>query len=225
MASAGQLLSAEIVLSQVNLRCSLARPDMNAAARTQLAPPGAGIPAAELAVARLMFLALRVFKDREWANRRFHTEAGRMLKLTRGLMTQAANAPVLIPRITGIEDSSRNWSPLMTLDHLVIVDRAVIEIIEHLAAERLYLRSIAIADTKPKAQQTLETVTRFAQVTQDYLARVSNLVNLRSAARHRHPWFGPLDAYGWHLLAAAHHSIHRRQIERIIHYGNKVQPP
>jgi len=31
-----------------------------------------------------------------------------------------------------------------------------------------------------------------------------------------HPWFGPLDAAGWHALAAGHMAIHRVQIERIL---------
>ena len=29
-------------------------------------------------------------------------------------------------------------------------------------------------------------------------------------------WFGPLDAAGWHALAAGHMGIHRVQIERIV---------
>jgi hypothetical protein len=193
---------------------------MNAAASIQLAPPGAGLPALELAAARILFAALRAFKSPKWANKHFHREARAVVKAARNLTPQTANTPVLIPRVTGIEDSSRNWSVLMTLDHLVIVDRTVIDIIEHLAAERLYVRRIAIADAKPGPQQNMETINKFTRVTQDYVQRVSMVSNLRSAARHRHPWFGPLDAYGWHLLAAVHHTIHRRQIERIIQYAN-----
>jgi hypothetical protein len=39
---------------------------------------------------------------------------------------------------------------------------------------------------------------------------------LRTKARFAHPWFGPLDAAGWHLMAGMHLSIHRVQIERIL---------
>ena len=40
--------------------------------------------------------------------------------------------------------------------------------------------------------------------------------DLRTAQSHRHPWFGPLDAAGWHALTAFHTALHRRQIERIL---------
>jgi hypothetical protein len=46
--------------------------------------------------------------------------------------------------------------------------------------------------------------------------RQFKLRQLRTRATHVHPWFGPLDAQGWHCLAAMHHTIHRRQVERII---------
>ena len=34
--------------------------------------------------------------------------------------------------------------------------------------------------------------------------------------RFAYPWFGPLDATGWHALAGGHVAIHRVQIEPII---------
>jgi len=194
---------------------------MNDATSTQLAAPGAGIPAAEIAAGRLMFASLRAFKTPEWATKHFHREAALMARAARDLPPHAANTQVLIPRVAGIEDSSRNWSVLMTLDHLAIVDRMITEIIDHLAGERLYICSVAIAELKPMPHQTLETISNFTKATQRYVERVSRIANLQSATRHRHPWFGPLDAYGWHLLAAMHHTIHRRQIQRIIQYANK----
>ena len=193
---------------------------MNAAVSIQLARPGAGIPPLELSAGRIIFAALRAFKTPEWATAHFRRETGIMLRAVRELRPEAADTPVLIPRVAGIEDSSRNWSVLMTLDHLVIVDGMIAEIIEHLAGERLYMRSVAIAELKPTSQQTMETIGKFTKVTQRYVDRVSRSGNLRSSARHRHPWFGALDAYGWHLLAAMHHTIHRRQIQRIIQYAN-----
>jgi hypothetical protein len=33
---------------------------------------------------------------------------------------------------------------------------------------------------------------------------------------HAHPWFGPLNAHGWHCLAAIHHTLHRRQLTAIL---------
>jgi hypothetical protein len=186
------------------------------AAVVELAPPGAGIPAVEVLLAKMVFSYLRGFKTREWANRHFQAEAGKMARMARGLAPQTANTPVLIPRVIGIEDSSRNWSVLMTLDHLTIVNTAVIEIIEALAGERLYSRRVSIAAFKPGSMQSLETIGRFAKTTQNYVERISRIRNLQTATHHTHPWFGSMDALGWHWLATLHHTIHRRQIQRII---------
>lgn len=189
---------------------------MNAAAPIQLAPPGAGIPALEIALGKILFVVLRHWKTRAWASNHFHGEASTMLRLARNLRPEAANTPVLIPRILGIEDSSRYWSVLMTLDHLAIVNSAIIDIIEHLAAERMYIRRVSTAAVKPSPDQNLETINRFVKTTQNYVERVARFQNLASAARHPHPWFGSLDALGWHWLAALHQTIHRRQIQKII---------
>ena len=45
---------------------------------------------------------------------------------------------------------------------------------------------------------------------------IKGLETVRTKLRHAHPWFGPLDAAGWHAMAAMHMGIHRKQIERIL---------
>ena len=45
------------------------------------------------------------------------------------------------------------------------------------------------------------------------------LPSLKKAARHSHPWFGPMDAAHWHALAAVHNGLHRRQIVSILRHG------
>jgi len=77
-------------------------------------------------------------------------------------------------------------------------------------------RKVSTAAVKPKPEQTMETIDVFRKVTGQYLDRVGALPDLNSSVRHEHPWFGPLNAHGWHVLAAVHHGIHRRQIEWII---------
>jgi len=192
---------------------------LKTAASVKLAPPGAGIPPLEITLAKLLFAVLRRTKGPGWATKHFHTEASMMVRLAGSLTPQAANTQVLIPRVAGIEDSSRNWSVLMTLDHLVIVNSTIIDIIECLSGERLYSRRVSIAAVKPKATQSLETIQKFARTTQDYVERISHIDNLVSSTRHSHPWFGPLDALGWHWLATIHHTIHRRQVQKIIAEG------
>jgi hypothetical protein len=192
---------------------------MKTPASVKLAPPGAGIPPLEITLAKVLFAVLRRTKGPGWATKHFHAEASTMVRLAGSLTPQAANTQVLIPRVVGIEDSSRNWSVLMTLDHLVIVNSTIIDIIESLSSERLFSRRVSIAAVKPKSTQSMETITRFARTTQDYVERISHIGSLVSSTRHSHPWFGPLDALSWHWLATIHHTIHRRQIQKIMAQG------
>jgi hypothetical protein len=127
-----------------------------------------------------------------------------------------AAKPILIPRVWGIEDSSRNWSIYMTLAHLIMVHDTIADIIEHLAAGQSYAREVRTADVKPGYGCDAATVDRFQQGLTSYLARTSLPSNLCTRATHVHPWFGPLNAHQWHCLAALHETIHRRQIERIV---------
>jgi uncharacterized damage-inducible protein DinB len=190
----------------------------------QLAPPGAGLPAAELAVARMLFFFLPRAMSREAAADRFHVEAERVLKMVQRLDPGQAQRPVLIRRVMGIEDSSRNWSALMTLDHLVIVNPMIASIIEHLVAEKSFGPKLSTAAVKPSPKQTPDTIEKFRQATADYLERIQRLSSLQSQARHAHPWFGPLNAHQWHCLAAIHQTIHRRQLEAIMRRLNPREP-
>jgi hypothetical protein len=182
----------------------------------QLAPPGAGLPLIELQISRLGFAMARRLMSRKSASAKFRREADLMLKQARALDPKLATKQVLIERVRGIEDSSRNWSLLMTLDHLVIVDTAIAMIVDHLVQEKPLSTRVSTAEVKPRPDQTMATVELFRSTTKQYLDGIERLPRLNSRARHEHPWFGPLNAHGWHCLAAIHHSIHRRQIERIV---------
>jgi hypothetical protein len=123
--------------------------------------------------------------------------------------------PYLISRVTGIEDSSRNWSVYMVLDHLRIVDDAIATIVQTLTIGGAVGRESRIQDVKPNRHAGVDTIERFTDAVKRYEGAVERLGALGRAARHAHPWFGPLNAHEWHCLAGTHHGIHRRQIERI----------
>jgi hypothetical protein len=184
--------------------------------QTQLQPPGAGLPRVELLVARLRVRLFAPFISRQGASRRFREESDRILILARSLSPTDAARRVLIPRLRGLEDSSRYWSVYMTLEHLVIVDTAIRSGIEALTAGHQIDRVASTAAVKPSPTAGADMIERFGAVVGDYLARVEGIPDLRSRITYRHPWFGPLTALGWHRLAAVHTSLHRKQIERII---------
>jgi hypothetical protein len=182
----------------------------------QLAPPGAGLPAAELAVVRPVFAIARALLSRQRADGWFERETERILRIVESLAPEEAQRRVLIARVRGIEDSSRNWSAWMTLEHLVIVNTAIGKIIEQLAGEKSVSGKVSTADPKPMPVTDAEIVKRYRVAAKAYLRTVRRLDSLNSSARHVHPWFGPLNAHGWHCLAAIHQTIHRRQLEAIV---------
>ncbi len=182
----------------------------------QLQPPGAGLPRVELFFARTGFCVLNLIVSRKRASAWFRAEADRILALVRALDPAAGARRVLVPRPAGLEDSSRYWSAYMVLEHLVAVDSGISGVIATLAGGSVPGATVNTADFKPKPTADATAPDLFETVARDYLARVDAVPDLRTKVRFRHPWFGPLSAIGWHRLAAMHHRIHRKQIERII---------
>jgi hypothetical protein len=189
---------------------------MNSNPEPKLAPPGAGLPKVELAVARLMFAMQRALGNRESFTARFQQERGKIQALLRGLDAESAVRRVLIKRVPGLEDSSRYWSVWMTLDHLRIIHGGMKRIITALTQGVKPPGTASTAAVKPSPDVTGAVVGEYEKSCDDLLATVAAAGNLRTPLRYAHPWFGPLDAAGWHALAAAHLHIHRVQIGRIV---------
>ncbi|MGB5834955.1 MAG: DinB family protein [Thiohalocapsa sp.] len=181
-----------------------------------LAPPGAGIPRLErnLLGVGIRLAAQLVAKDRLTAV--FRDEALRALDTARRLSEDAGRRRVLIPRFLGIEDSSRNWSVFMTLEHLVIVNTAIAAALPRLYAGHGTSTDVRVEDVKPVPEAGPEQIDDLALLVDRYTDMVEKLGNLRAGIAHPHPWFGLLSAAQWHALAAVHNSVHRRQIERIV---------
>jgi hypothetical protein len=98
---------------------------MNSEKEIRLAPPGAGLPKVELLVARWLFQWRRARGSRQSFTEAFQRERGRIRLSIGDLSPDACAQRVLIPRLRGLEDSSRYWSVWMTLDHLRIVHRSI----------------------------------------------------------------------------------------------------
>jgi hypothetical protein len=193
--------------------------------QSQLQPPGAGLPRLELFLARARFRLLASYLSQAGASRWFREEGDRVLALTRALTPADATRRVLIPRLRGLEDSSRYWSVYMTIEHLVIVNTSIHHVIGALTAGRSIDRAASTAAVKPSPTAGAEVIERFETVVRDYCARANGLPDLRTKLRYSHPWFGPLTALGWHQLAAFHQRLHRRQIERIIRFFPRAERP
>jgi hypothetical protein len=198
---------------QVNVRTVAG---MNAISEPKLAPPGAGLPLVELLIARLRFAWARMRGARTQFTAQFERERDTILKLVRALSPELAGRRILIPRSRGMEDSSRNWSVWMTLDHLRITNTAFGRVIHLLAQGHLPQRAASTAAVKPSPEVDASVVEGFERSCEFLLHTAAGVPDLQTKSRYAHPWFGPLDAAGWHALCAGHMSLHRGQIERII---------
>jgi hypothetical protein len=182
----------------------------------KLAPPGAGLPAAELVIARLLFAWRRCFGNRESFNARFRQERTAIDVMVRACDEKSATQRVLIERPRGLEDSSRYWSVWMTLEHLRIVHGKITHVVGALARGVTPPGTGSTATVKPHPQMDAGVVSAYEKSCDDLLAAIAAVSNLDTSARYAHPWFGPLTAAGWHALAAGHLGVHRIQIERIV---------
>jgi hypothetical protein len=182
----------------------------------QLAPPGAGLPGIELFIGRMMFAFRRWRGSREAFNARFESERRAIRDLVQKCDPESAACRVLIERCRGMEDSSRYWSVWMTLDHLRIVNLQISQVIEALASGIVPIEKLSTANVKPNKSVTASVVDDYEAACDKLLRTVGSVENLLTPARYAHPWFGPLDAFGWHALAGGHMGIHRAQLERII---------
>lgn len=181
----------------------------------KLAPPGAGLPKPELLIANARF-RLKCWRtsDRD-AIEEFKQSKMQILKACERFDPQEASKQVLIKRLRGLEDSSRNWSIYMTLEHLQIVNDAISSICLLLSNGETPLRVVRTADVKPSPETGSEVLSVFENSCAEFVESVSSIGNLQSATRFDHPWFGPLNAARWLVLAAVHMRIHLAQIRRI----------
>ncbi|MBS0198192.1 MAG: DinB family protein [Planctomycetes bacterium] len=182
----------------------------------RLAPPGAGIPAIERVVGGAIFAFNRWRGTRERFAARFERERGVIAGLCRGGDERMLGERVLIPRLRGLEDSSRFWSVWMTLDHLRIVNDQITRVIESLTGGRVPEGRASTAAVKPSAGVGPEVRGAYEGSCDRLVALAASCPTLRTAVRYAHPWFGPLDGAGWHAMAAMHMGIHRAQIARIL---------
>lgn len=182
----------------------------------KLAAPGAGLPAYELQIARVLFAFRAWTNDRAGIDSLFRRERALVADLVRACPPGRLGERVLIPRPRGLEDSSRHWSVLMTLDHLRIVNLACASIIRELSEGRVPAGKASTADVKPSPDVTESVIVAYEASCDEVLAAVASAKSLDDAARFPHPWFGPMSARRWHVLAAVHLGLHRRQLEAIV---------
>lgn len=182
----------------------------------KLDPPGAGLPAPMLFVAkRVSSLRAKLGSSSKFLTE-FSDEKEKIDQLILPLSPEQRSQRILIPRLIGLEDSSRYYSVWMTLDHLQICNFAFAAIIKDLSEEKLPDIKVSTANVKPNPDVTQRVEKEYLISCKKFLATLKRIKDVKSESQLKHPWFGPMDAHRWLSLSAFHMKIHRRQIAAII---------
>jgi len=183
---------------------------------TKLAPPGAGLPLIELGIANVLFRLRVLTGSRDAFTARFVRERAAIRTLVESCEENAGAQRVLIARPPGLEDSSRDWSVWMTLDHLRIVHNELVPTFELLGKGITPDKQVSTAAVKPDPAVTRAILPEYEAGCDAVLASAAAIPNLWTKAKLAHPWFGPMNAFAWYALLGGHMGIHRVQIQRIL---------
>ena len=183
----------------------------------QLAEPGAGLPFFESLFVRWYVGPFQSRKaDKDQNLRLFRMVCIRIVKEVEAVPENKRDQRVLVPRMRGIEDSSRFWSVNETLEHLVITGEAMRGIIELLAQGKTSDYRVDIANFKPMGKYTggegRQAFIIFSALTSEALGPLK----IEDAGpTHLHPWLGPFNALQWTWLLAGHGGLHLAQLQAI----------
>ncbi len=185
----------------------------------KLQKPGAGLPFLEWFVSKYWVVNRLPFKM-TWDEAQifFEREGQRTIAAFESIPKLLREKKILIDRVVGMEDSSRYWSAAMVLEHLAIVGPMMAEGIVLLSKGIQPEVTVGIADVKPlgilSAEQSLLS---FTNLLGDFSRRMAeDVANRDSDVKMTHPWYGPINARQLHWLMAAHHRVHRKQLEAIL---------
>lgn len=184
-----------------------------------LQKPGAGLPFIEALVVKLVYGKIISRRSKPEDNiQRLQLFTDKILKVGKKLNTQQLETPVLVPKLQGLEDSSRFWSVAMTLEHLLIVAKNMKFIIVELSHNRVPPLKVDIAKVKPLGETPSEEVLKEFEVFFKTLPSElkSQIGDIQSRTTLYHPWFGESRALQWHWLLGAHQGIHYNQIKHIL---------
>lgn len=181
--------------------------------------PG-GLPQFEQASLNAFFKTATVILSNRQALSLFRRESDNLIQLAIDDESFDVFQRLKIPRVIGIEESSRNWSVMMVLEHLCLTNRDILDVIVALSDGVVPRGSIDIAMYKPSADAGYDSLDQFRALSAEYEDTIGNLIesrgSLNTPARFPHPWFGSLNAKQWHFLAGAHMVIHRRQMQKLV---------
>ena len=187
----------------------------------KLAPPGAGLPWLENFFLKYFYFPNKL-RQSSWAGNlnRFSRESEKIIHVCQKMNEQDFQTRILIPRLKGMEDSSRFWSVALTVDHLMITMRGMSMIALELGAGKTVDVNTDVAKVKPKQENVSgrdQMMKQFREISDEVVGKLKALEkNHSNKNRVMHPWFGQITCEGWVWVLAQHQAIHRKQIQLIM---------
>ncbi len=184
----------------------------------QLGSAGKGLPAIDaLFLRHVGFPLLKTFMSWDAGMNLFEREGAKILRDVKALDKQVLFEKVLIPRIAGIEDNSRYYSPAMVLWHLIYVGGTIRDGIISLSKNEKLDFVVKIEEFKPFVEISPDIVDEFERFLGSYRGTLEAKVEDKDIRNyHAHPWFGPLNPHQWLIMAAVHQVVHGRQLRKIL---------
>jgi hypothetical protein len=191
--------------------------------QSQLDSAGKGLPVFEaFFLKRIGFPLLKKFVSWDLAMKLFEHEGQKILNDVKQLDDNALFKKVLIPKVLGIEDNSRYYSPAMVLWHLIYVGETIQSGIISLSRNEHIDFVVKIESFKPFVEIAPDIVSKYASFLNGYKATIEkSLQDKYTHNYHAHPWFGPLNPHQWLIMSAIHQLVHGRQLRKILASVNR----
>lgn len=190
--------------------------------QNKLEKPGHGLPKIDaIFLKHVGFPILKTFISWDNAMKFFEYEGKEILNLVKDLPKDKLFKKVLIPKIFGIEDNSRYYSPAMVLWHLLYVGETLHEGIVSLSKNEKIDFTVKIENFKPFVQIDEDIVEKYENFLNNYKKFIeTNVENKYINNCLSHPWFGCLNPHQWLVMSAIHQMVHKRQIKKILKSNN-----
>jgi hypothetical protein len=184
----------------------------------ELEKAGKGLPKVEgFLLKNLLFPIVAKLLSPERAIKMFEKEGEKIIKSVENISNEKLFQKVLIPKVFGIEDNSRYYSPAMVLWHLIYVGEAVEKGVVNLSRGEKIDLVVKIENFKPFVEIEEDIPQKFQTFLNNYRANIEeNVADLSLSNCHSHPWLGCLNPHKWLVLSAVHQMVHRRQLDKIL---------
>jgi len=140
----------------------------------------------------------------------------RILKEAASVPEDKRDQKVLVPRMKGVEDSSRFWCVNEVLEHLMITGEGMRMVIKSLAAGQPTDYVVRIENFKPKGKyQGGDARPDFKKFVEETVSQLEGLKIEDGGLEHLHPWLGDFNALQWTWLLAGHSGLHLAQLQAI----------